>query len=173
MGVKNIIAREHDIVSNVFSQLEGVPGLRILANEHRQRLAVFSFVIDNLHFKLGVKILNDKYGIQSRGGCSCAGTYGHYLLDVDRNQSNKIMHFASENPIAKPGWIRVSFHPTNTNQEIQYVCDSIKDLAANHLTFAMDYRYIANLVEFQHKNDKGLSMKTDQLVRDWFIMPGV
>ena len=173
MGIKNIIAREHDIVTNVFNQLEGVPGLCILAKEHRKRLAVFSFVIDNLHFKLGVKILNDKYGIQSRGGCSCAGTYGHYLLNFDREQSNEIYQFVTENPISKPGWIRVSFHPTNTNQEIQYVCDSIKDLAANHLTFAMDYRYLANLVEFQHKNDKGLTAKTDQLVRGWFSMSGV
>ncbi|MDZ7846599.1 MAG: hypothetical protein U5L96_07440 [Owenweeksia sp.] len=50
--------------------------------EHRQRLGVISFYIDDLHYNVGVKMLNDRFGIQTRGGCSCAGTYGHYLLNV-------------------------------------------------------------------------------------------
>jgi selenocysteine lyase/cysteine desulfurase len=173
MGVQNILTREHDIVLRVFELLEDVPGLRVLASEHRERLPVFSFVIEGLHFKLGVKILNDKFGIQSRGGCSCAGTYGHYLLGVSREQSDRIVHFMAENAIAKPGWIRVSFHPTNTNQEIQYVCAAIRELAATHTVLAADYRYLADQVEFVHKDDKGLSKKTDQCVKDWFLVSGV
>jgi selenocysteine lyase/cysteine desulfurase len=74
MGVQNILDREHELVEYVFEQLENIENLTILANQHKNRLGVISFYIKDLHFNLGVKILNDKFGIQTRGGCSCAGT---------------------------------------------------------------------------------------------------
>jgi selenocysteine lyase/cysteine desulfurase len=88
MGVNNILAREKEIVDYAFSRLKDIPNLNILAPQHEDRLGVISFFIDNLHFNLGVKLLNDKFGIQTRGGCSCAGTYGHYLLHVDEEKSH-------------------------------------------------------------------------------------
>lgn len=57
-----------------------MPKIKILANNYRKRLGVISFTIDGIFFAKAVQILNDRFGIQSRGGCSCAGTYGHYLL---------------------------------------------------------------------------------------------
>ena len=80
-----------------------------------------------------IKLLNDKFGIQTRGGCSCAGTYGHYLLHVDQETSHDLVcQITSGDLIKKPGWIRMSIHPTTTSEEIKMVCDSIKALAKKH-----------------------------------------
>jgi selenocysteine lyase/cysteine desulfurase len=80
MGVENIQSREKELLSRAFSGLETVPGVKILADNVRDRLGVISFYIEGIHYNLIVQILNDKYGIQVRGGCACAGTYGHFLL---------------------------------------------------------------------------------------------
>src|SRR5690606_149064 len=96
-----------------------------------------SFYIEGLHFNLGVKLLNDVYGIQTRGGCSCAGTYGHYLLHVDYETSHKLTDkITAGDLIEKPGWIRMSLHPTTTDEEVRYVCESIAELASNFQKWA-------------------------------------
>ena len=113
-----------------------------------------------------MKILNDKFGIQTRGGCSCAGTYGHYLLHVDQEMSNDLVcQITSGDLIKKPGWIRMSIHPTTTTEEIIYVCNSIKELAANHLEWAKDYVYNAKTNEFNHQKAK---YKEKEMVANWF-----
>jgi selenocysteine lyase/cysteine desulfurase len=83
MGVKNILEREHEINNIVFDKLSKIENLQMLAANHKDRLGVYSFYIIDAHYNLIVKLLNDRYGIQTRGGCSCAGTYGHFLLNVD------------------------------------------------------------------------------------------
>ena len=85
-----------------------------------------------IHNNLVVKLLNDRFGIQTRGGCSCAGTYGHFLLHVDQQTSRSIEEKIIEGCLVeRPGWIRMSIHPTITNEEILYVCESIKQVAEN------------------------------------------
>lgn len=166
MGIENILKREHEIVNYVFRELENVSNIKILASQHQDRLGVISFYIDNLHFNLGVKILNDKFGIQTRGGCSCAGTYGHYLLNVNEETShNLVCQIDSGDLTLKPGWIRMSIHPTTTNEEIQLVCDAIKSLAENHELWIKDYNYDKNSNEFTHKNAKPIEK---EMVDKWF-----
>lgn len=166
MGVSNILKREHEIVDYVFGELGSVENINILAGQHQNRLGVVSFYINNLHFNLGVKILNDRFGIQTRGGCSCAGTYGHYLLHVDQEQSNYLTEkITLGDLIQKPGWIRMSIHPTTTNTEIKFVCDSIKALAQNHEDWGKDYSYNASSNEFLHKDAK---FAEKELVKGWF-----
>jgi selenocysteine lyase/cysteine desulfurase len=153
MGVANIMEREHELVAYVFSELEPVSNINILAAQHKERLGVISFYIDELHFNLGVKLLNDRFGIQTRGGCSCAGTYGHYLLHVDQETSNLLTdQITLGELLQKPGWVRMSIHPTTTNAEIQFVCESIKALASHHKEWALDYIYDKHTNEFSHKN---------------------
>lgn len=166
MGVKNILEREHEIVDYVFSELNNISNLKILANQHQERLGVISFYIDDLHFNLGVKLLNDRFGIQTRGGCSCAGTYGHYLLHVDKETSNDLVCLiTSGDLIKKPGWIRMSIHPTTTSKEIKMVCDSIKALAKHHEEWSKDYEYNPATNEFVHKDATHLENK---MVKSWF-----
>jgi selenocysteine lyase/cysteine desulfurase len=168
MGIDNILNREHEITELVFAELGNVSNINILAGQHKNRLGVFSFYVNNLHFNLGVKLLNDKFGIQTRGGCSCAGTYGHYLLHVDQETShNLICQIDSGDLIQKPGWIRMSIHPTTTNAEIQYVCESIKALAEYHEEWSKDYDYNKNSNEFVHK--EALSSEKE-MVKKWFSL---
>lgn len=152
MGVDNILKREHELVHTVFRKLEPVSNINILASKHKERLGVISFYIDDLHYNLGVKLLNDRFGIQTRGGCSCAGTYGHFLLHVDQQTSKELTDEISIGDLVrKPGWIRMSIHPTTTNAEIEFVCDSIIALAKHHDAWAKDYEYSRCNNEFIHK----------------------
>ena len=166
MGIDNILNREHEIIDYIFDELNAVANIHILANQHQDRLGVVSFYIDDLHFNLGVKLLNDKFGIQTRGGCSCAGTYGHILLNVNQETSNNLVcQITSGDLIQKPGWIRMSIHPTTTNQEIEFVCKSIIELSQNHSTWKKDYHYNKTTNEFVHKNAKSLEK---EMVENWF-----
>ncbi|MBP6038582.1 MAG: aminotransferase class V-fold PLP-dependent enzyme [Flavobacterium sp.] len=166
MGVQNILDREHELVEYIFATLNQLPNLHILANQHQDRLGVISFYIDDLHYNLGVKLLNDKFGIQTRGGCSCAGTYGHYLLHVDQETShNLVCQISSGDLIQKPGWIRMSVHPTTTSDEIEFVCESIRLLSENHLEWAKEYQYNPKTNEFNHKAAASLEKER---VATWF-----
>jgi selenocysteine lyase/cysteine desulfurase len=166
MGVQNIMEREKEMVSTIFDRLEKIPNLHILAGHIKERLGVISFYIDDLHYNLGVKLLNDKYGIQVRGGCFCAGTYGHYLLHVSQVISKQIMcEIHNGNLSSKPGWIRFSTHPTMSDKDISFICDAIEALAVNHQSWALEYHYDNTTNEFNH-----LVFKDRQIekVTEWF-----
>jgi selenocysteine lyase/cysteine desulfurase len=166
MGIENMLKREKELVDYIFSNLGNIPNIKILAAQHKERLGVISFYIDELHFNLGVKILNDRFGIQTRGGCSCAGTYGHFLLHVDQETSHQLIdEITLGDLMRKPGWIRMSIHPTTTNEEMELVCNSIIALAKNHQDWAKDYVYDKNSNEFMHKNAKPFEK---DLVEEWF-----
>lgn len=164
IGVDKIMAREHELLDIVFNKLEAIPNLKILAPEIKDRLTVISFYIEDLHFNLGVKLLNDRFGIQTRGGCSCAGTYGHFLLHMDQETSNSITcEIDQGNLTHKPGWIRMSLHPTSTNAEVHFVCEAIQELADNFQEWAKDYKYNAHTNEFSHAEE----IEKD-IMKDWF-----
>ena len=166
MGIVNILNRENEIVDFVFNKLSKIENINILAAEHSERLGVISFYINDLHFNLGVKMLNDRFGIQTRGGCSCAGTYGHLLLNVNQETSNNLVcQISTGDLMQKPGWIRMSIHPTTTTDEIEFVCNSIIELSKNHENWAKDYHYNAITNEFLHKNSNPNEL---DLVNSWF-----
>jgi len=153
MGVENIIKREEEILDQIFSRICGIQNLHILASNLKHRMGVISFYINDLHFNLGVKLLNDRYGIQMRGGCSCAGTYGHILLEIPKNLSNEITKKIDSGDYSmKPGWIRFSIHPTMTNDEVNYITAALGELAEHHKEWASDYNYDDDTNEFVHKD---------------------
>ena len=158
MTVEKMLAREHELTTKIFNAFDAQSNINILASKHRDRLGVISFYIDDLHYNLGVKILNDRFGIQTRGGCSCAGTYGHFLLHVDYETSHALTNEISIGDLVrKPGWIRLSIHPTTTCDEIDFVCESVVALAQNHKEWANDYDYNRDNNEFiyKHSNIQG------------------
>jgi len=166
MGIQNILEREHELNTMIFERLSKIDNLKILAPNHTDRLGVFSFYIEEAHYNLIVKLLNDRYGVQTRGGCSCAGTYGHYLLNVDQFTSKSIEQKILEGCLLdRPGWIRMSIHPTMTSQEIEFICSAIKEIASNFEEWGKDYTYDAIKNEFIHKNNK--SIESD-ITKRWF-----
>ena len=166
MGVDNILKREHEINDIVFKALEPIADIYILAGQHHDRLGIFSFYVEDVHYNLIVKLLNDRFGVQTRGGCSCAGTYGHFLLHVDQETSYDFKEqIAKGCLVERPGWIRMSIHPTITNKEVAYVCDSIKAVVANYKEWQKDYVYNADSNEFVY-NKKDNAAKN--LISNWF-----
>ncbi len=166
MTSEKMIAREHELIDIVWPRMMAIPNLHILADNHKDRLGVISFYIDDLHFNLAVKLLNDRYGIQVRGGCSCAGTYGHYLLEVSHEKSKTITEKINFGDLSyKPGWIRLSLHPTMTNDEANLVCTALEELCDQHSEWAKDYIYSNKTNEYHHiENDD----TEKRLVDSWF-----
>jgi len=166
MGVEAISKREKEITKKLFSKLKLVPGLRLLAENIEERLPVISFYIEGMHYNLGVRILNDRFGIQVRGGCSCAGTYGHYLLHVSKQHSHRITEMIEHHDLSeKPGWIRLSLHPVMTDEEIDFICDKVKKLSENFKEWADDYNYDPHENNFLHKSRPEFEK---QSVDKWF-----
>lgn len=150
MGVVNIREREEALLSLAFRELDTVPGLNILADNVTSRLGVISFYLESIHYNLVVSILSDRFGIQVRGGCACAGTYGHYLLDVSYEKSKKITDSISNGDLsAKPGWVRLSLHPTMRDQEVVYIADALRQISQYHKEWRQDYNYDKHTNEFR------------------------
>lgn len=152
MGTEKIEAREKELLKTAFKEMEKIPNLKILAGNVRERLGVISFYIENIHYNLVVKLLSDKYGIQVRGGCACAGTYGHFLLNVSHEKSTEITSKINSGDLSeKPGWVRLSLHPTMSDDELDIILNAIKDIAGNHNEMSKDYTYDNHKNEFYHK----------------------
>ncbi|WP_416866679.1 MAG: aminotransferase class V-fold PLP-dependent enzyme [Imperialibacter sp.] len=127
MGVEQMARREEELLAILWEGLSGIPGVRILAPEHSNRLPIVSFYIEGQHFNTTVQLLNDHFGIQCRGGCSCAGTYGHYLLGIDQYRSRQITDLIDQGDTsAKPGWVRISLHPTMTEEEVRLIVEGVE-----------------------------------------------
>ena len=166
MGTSNIEDRENEINKIIFETLENLHGVQILAPNQKKRLSIFSFYFEKYHFNLVVKLLNDRFGIQTRGGCSCAGTYGHYLLNVDQETSTKIKNQILQGcNTEKPGWVRLSLHPTITNDELQFICEALKQLADNIESWSKDYVYVSSKNDFSHNSNQSIEK---ELVTSWF-----
>ncbi|MHB1198586.1 MAG: aminotransferase class V-fold PLP-dependent enzyme [Polaromonas sp.] len=149
MGTINSQERERELLRIAFERLGTIPGLKILAPENRERLGVISFYVENLHYNFIVRALSDFYGVQVRGGCSCAGTYGHYLLHVSKEQSKEITSKIDSGDLSsKPGWVRLSLHPVMTEQEVRYICDAIRKIVDNAELMLESYHYSVNTNEY-------------------------
>lgn len=165
MGVENMLKREHELFDIIWPGFDKLENVKVLAPNIKERLGVFSFYIEGLHYNLAVRILNDMFGIQTRGGCSCAGTYGHFLLSVDINTSRVITDKISHGDLTmKPGWVRMSIHPVMTNEEVEFIMESIKYVSENYKEIARDYEYDEHTNEFYHKLDKP---KIDPVALSW------
>jgi len=168
MGIENIQLRKQELLTAAFNRFSAIKGVEVLEGNVTKRLGVIAFVVHGAHYNLITKILNDRFGIQTRGGCSCAGTYGHKLLKVDKKSSYKILHAIRQgNVLCKPGWVRLSIHPTMTDCEIDFIMDAIELTACNFKEWMKDYACIPATNEYCFK---GFKPKEQEQVKDWFNM---
>lgn len=169
MGTENIRQRENELLEILFEGIREIPNTHILADNIEERLPVVSFYFDHIHYNLVVKLLSDRFGIQVRGGCACAGTYGHFLLDVDYNLSRQITEKINTGDLSdKPGWIRISLHPTMTGKEVRYIVNALEEIHKNHKEWSDDYEYITKKNEYRHKDSEFLS---SEKIKRWFFLP--
>jgi len=167
MGVPRIRQREQGLVALAFAEMDRIPDLHILATGIRDRLGVISFFMTGIHYNLIVRLLSDRFGIQSRGGCACAGTYGHYLLNVSHEKSAEITNLINHGDLSlKPGWVRLSLHPTMLDQEVTYIADALKQIGANHPSWSDNYTYNRHTNEFEHLTEFRDSID----VKTWFSL---
>jgi selenocysteine lyase/cysteine desulfurase len=166
MGVPQMLQREAQMLSVVLPGLRAIPTLHLLANQVNDRLGILSFYVEGVHYNLVTTLLNDCFGVQARGGCSCAGTYGHYLLHVDPTRSKRIADLIDHGDLSeKPGWVRLSLHPTMTDDELAYILDAVSEVVCHADTLGKDYTYCPRTNTFHHKDEATVARVPYQ---DWF-----
>jgi hypothetical protein len=146
IGTDQIQAREERLWRRALQRWEHNPHLEILGNPHAPRLSIVSLRIRHgsryLHHNFVVAVLNDLFGIQSRGGCSCAGPYGHRLLAIDATRSHaysdEVLHGCDG---IKPGWVRINFNYFITDTVRDYLIDAVDLLATHGHKLLTDYRF--------------------------------
>ncbi len=136
VGVDRIRRLEHDFVTRAIASWEANPNVDVLGSHRADRLSIVSFTVrhgqQHLHHNFVVALLNDLFGIQSRGGCSCAGPYGHRLLGIDLERSHEFEHEINRGCEGiKPGWVRLSFNYFITEATFQYLLGAV-NLVADH-----------------------------------------
>lgn len=142
MGVDNMLKREKELLDILLPGLKSIPEVQVLEPEKENRLGIISFTVRDMHYNLVVKLLNDRFGIQVRGGCSCAGTYGHYLMQITYQESKKITDEVEKgNYSTKPGWVRYSIHPIMTNKEAYDFIRAMQLIVENREEWQQDYIY--------------------------------
>ncbi len=151
MGIAEARESEDLLVGRALDGLAAIPKVVVLAGDQRDRIGAISFYIEGLHYNLVVRLLSDRFGVQVRGGCSCAGTYGHYLLHVDRETSHEITGQIHAGDLShKPGWVRLSIHPMMTFAEVDFILSAIADIARHGKDWEDDYDFDHGSAEWRH-----------------------
>ena len=147
VGVDVIRAQEARLLARVVDAWRREPTIQILGNLDAERLSIVSFVITGpsgryLHHNYVVALLNDLFGIQARGGCSCAGPYGHALLGIDLERSHEFEREISHGCEGiKPGWIRVNFNYFVSDEVLDYIIEAVRLVARDGWRLLPDYRF--------------------------------
>jgi selenocysteine lyase/cysteine desulfurase len=154
MGTENIRAREEELKKIFIGELSKEEKVFLLESGNNERLGIISLYATGEHYNLIVKLLNDRYGIQTRGGCSCAGSYGHILFNISQSTSIHITSLIDSCDLsAKPGWVRVSLHPTMTDDEARFVGKAICETIRNYPVWGADYTYHKETGEFSRNGE--------------------
>jgi len=155
MGVAAMLAREEELKGILLKKLGEHPGVEVLEAGQKDRLGIISFYSLHRHHNLIVRLLNDRFGIQTRGGCSCAGTYGHILLHVKREQSQQITEKIDHGDLSdKPGWVRISLHPVLTDEEAGFIAAAVHEVLDNYDRWQDEYVFDPRTAEFHHRSWK-------------------
>ncbi len=166
VGARSIERREADFVRRAIAAWSAHPRLQILGNLQAERLSIVSFMVRHggryLHHNFVVALLNDLFGIQARGGCSCAGPYGHRLLGIDRERSlqfqSAILH-GSEG--IKPGWVRVNFNYFISEPVFAYLLEAVRLIADQGWRLLPHYEFQLETGLWRHRGRRpfaGLSL---------------
>jgi selenocysteine lyase/cysteine desulfurase len=130
IGAERIERIEQDYLSRALKEWSHHPKLWVLGLTQARRLGVVSLIFSDLHHNLVASLLNDLYGIQVRGGCMCAGPYGHLLLHIEQDHSAAIRQRLTEGHIGeKPGWVRISLGPSVSEEEFQVLLEAVDHIA--------------------------------------------
>eukprot|EP01124_Arcella_intermedia_P014761 TRINITY_DN2132_c0_g1_i3.p1 TRINITY_DN2132_c0_g1~~TRINITY_DN2132_c0_g1_i3.p1 ORF type:complete len:772 (-),score=193.80 TRINITY_DN2132_c0_g1_i3:85-2400(-) len=162
IGVQTIQGLEHDFAIRAEKRLMGIANLYLLGPSISKvrKLAIFSFLISDpskpgmhfLHYNFVCALLNDLFGIQSRGGCACAGPYAQVLLGISNElaQNYQDLLIQGENEGLKPGFIRLNFNYFITEEEFEFILSSIEFVCKEGWKFLPQYSFNEATNEWKH-----------------------
>ena len=157
VGVDVIRAYEEDFLRRAIAAFDEHPNIEVLGNRDAERLSIVSFVVRRpggryLHHNVVVALLNDLFGIQSRGGCSCAGPYGHRLLGIDLERSHEFEREITHGCEGiKPGWVRINFNYFISEVVFRYVVEAVGLIADHGWALLRDYRFDPFTGRWRHR----------------------
>jgi selenocysteine lyase/cysteine desulfurase len=159
VGAATIRELEEDFIRRTITRWSAHPNLRILGNKNAWRLSIVSFIVRHgssfLHHNFVVALLNDLFGIQARGGCSCAGPYGHRLLGIDTHTScsmEQVINGGCEG--IKPGWVRVNFNYFISETQFQFLLDAVEWVATHGWKLMPHYNFCPLTGQWRHKRGR-------------------
>jgi len=159
VGFETIEQREQQALRRAFAVWQANARIEVLGPaDPARRLGIVSFNIlgrdgQRLHPRLMTVLLNDRFGIQSRAGCSCAGPYGHHLLGISDEDTLAIRAEVLAGRAGKrPGWCRVSLHWAMSEEEIDRVIHAVSELAREAEGWAEDYLYDERTGRWRHRH---------------------
>jgi selenocysteine lyase/cysteine desulfurase len=157
VGVETIRGLEHGFIRRAIESWSRNPNIEILGNPEAERLSIVSFVIRygdrTLHHNFVVAVLNDLFGIQARGGCSCAGPYGHRLLGIDLETSARFEEvIAGGCEVIKPGWVRVNFNYFISEEEFDFILEAVHLVADQGWRLLPSYTYETETALWRHRD---------------------
>lgn len=158
VGTELIHATEERAWQAVLDRWQDNPNIVILGTTHVRRLPLVSFLVRHkdryLHHNLVVALLNDLFGIQARGGCSCAGPYGHRLLGIGEDHSAALRDeiIVQGHEGIKPGWTRVSFPYFMSDTVRDYIIDAVDLIATDGHRLLPDYRFTPGAGLWRHRD---------------------
>jgi selenocysteine lyase/cysteine desulfurase len=147
VGIEVIREHEESYLRRALARWQDEPSIEILGNADAERLSIVSFVVrapsgKYLHHNFVVALLNDMFGIQSRGGCSCAGPYGHRLLGIDIDRSHEFEREITHGCEGiKPGWVRINFNYFISEAVFDYVVEAVRLVARDGWRMLGEYRF--------------------------------
>jgi selenocysteine lyase/cysteine desulfurase len=159
VGDETIEELEKAVVTKAISSWSANDNIHILGSLTSTRLSIVSFMIRHrsryLHHNFVVALLNDLFGIQARGGCSCAGPYGHRLLGIDVERS-RLFRAAINSGCEgiKPGWVRVNFNYFCSGAVIDYILEAVNFIADNGWKLLPEYQFHADTGLWHHTSHK-------------------
>jgi selenocysteine lyase/cysteine desulfurase len=158
VGTETIRAVEDDFLRRAMAAWRAHPNIQVLGNPDSERLSIISFTIKRpggkyLHHNAVVAILNDLFGIQSRGGCSCAGPYGHRLLGIDIEQSHEFEREITRGCEGiKPGWVRINFNYFISETVFDYLVKAVELVASHGWKLVPQYRFALDTGLWRHED---------------------
>jgi selenocysteine lyase/cysteine desulfurase len=160
VGVEAIRDREESFIKRAIASWETNPNIDVLGNHEADRLSIVSFVVKHgdrhLHHNYVVALLNDLFGIQSRGGCSCAGPYGHRLLGIDIDRSHEFEREITRGCEGiKPGWVRVNFNYFISEAVFSFILDAVHLVANEGWKLLPSYRFDPPTGLWRHRSGRG------------------
>jgi selenocysteine lyase/cysteine desulfurase len=177
VGTDVIQARESELSHKAMQRLIACKNIEVLGSAEADRLPIFSLRFyheqnnaggavsrQELHYGFVVSLLNDLFGIQVRGGCSCAGPYAHTLLGMDMEFSRQIEEAVTCGVgVLRPGWVRLNFNYFISDQEFEYLLGALELVAEHGWRLLPCYRYDAAHGVWRHQHQQA---GRDELIAD-------